>query len=465
MKASSVTRLINAACFLAILPVSGYALTPAQVFDKVRDSVVVVKILDDRGEIRGHESGVLISSGRIATNCYAVNGGFSYEIIQGKQSFSATLYAEDREKGICLLDAKGIQGKPASVGKAARLKVGDPVYAVGAPEGQDLSLSDGIVAQLRGGPSPLIQSTTAISPGSSGGGLFDGEGRLVGLITFNPEGGQSLNFSTPAEWINGVKPGRKAAAGGYGRSEWQARAAALDTAKDWQGLLDAGLRWTQEEPKNTSAWNTVGYAYEQLGRYENAVGAYRQAIKMDPKNGIAWSNLGNAYINLKRYSDAADAYRQALEIDPKDSNTWYNLGGTYGDLGRHNDAVEALYQAVRIDPNNASVWHSLGFSYSALKRYNDAVEAYRQAVRIDPKNGSAWHGLGFSYHELKRYNDAVEAYCQAVKIDPNNADAWNNLGAVYSYLNRHSDAIEAYRQAIGIHPADGSAWVQPWGRL
>ena len=127
---------------------------------------------------------------------------------------AATLYAEDGDKDICILDAKGITGKPAQLGKAANLKVGDPVYAVGAPQGLELSLSDGIVSQLRGGPPPLIQTTAAISPGSSGGGLFDGEGRLVGLTTLYMEGGQSLNFAMPVEWIGEVKPGRKTVAKG-----------------------------------------------------------------------------------------------------------------------------------------------------------------------------------------------------------------------------------------------------------
>ena len=152
---------------------------------------------------------MILSSGRVATNCHVVEGGASYQVGRGTQLIPATLYAEDGDKDICLLDAKGIQGKPAQLGKAAGLKVGDPVYAVGAPQGLELSLSDGIVAQLRGGPAPMIQTTAAISPGSSGGGLFDGEGRLVGLTTFYLEGGQSLNFAMPAEWIGEVKPRRK----------------------------------------------------------------------------------------------------------------------------------------------------------------------------------------------------------------------------------------------------------------
>jgi serine protease Do len=200
-KIPSIIRLIGAVFTLSILPAHIYALTPDQVFDKVKDSVVVVKTVDAQGKMKGFGSGVLLPSGKIATNCHVVEGGISYQVGRGNQLISATLYGEDGDKDICLLDAKGITGKPAQLGKAANLKVGVPVYAVGAPQGLELSLSDGIVSQLRGGPPPLIQTTAAISPGSSGGGLFDREGRLVGLTTLYLEGGQSLNFAMPVEWI------------------------------------------------------------------------------------------------------------------------------------------------------------------------------------------------------------------------------------------------------------------------
>ena len=279
----SVIRLIVAVFFLSILPAQVHALTPDQVFDKVKDSIVVVKTLDAQGKVKGQGSGVLLPSGKIATNCHVVEGGASYQVGRGKQLVPATLYAEDGDKDICLLDAKGITGKPAQLGKAAGLKVGDPVYAVGAPQGLELSLSDGIVAQLRGGPPPLIQTTAAISPGSSGGGLFDGEGRLVGLTTLYMEGGQSLNFAMPVEWIGEVKPGRKPVAEGRSQTEWLKRAIALEQMKDWQGMLDWCRKWTKSEPKNADAWYNLGIAYVNLNRYNDAIEAYRQALRINPK--------------------------------------------------------------------------------------------------------------------------------------------------------------------------------------
>jgi len=452
MNILTVIRLIGTVFFLTILPVSGYALTPDQVFDKVKDSIVVVKTLDAQGKVKGQGSGVLLPSGKIATNCHVVEGGASYLVGRGKQLVPATLYAEDGDKDICILDAKGITGKPVQLGKAASLKVGVPVYAVGAPMGLELSLSDGIVAQLRGGPPPFIQTTAAISSGSSGGGLFDGEGRLVGLTTLYLEGGQSLNFAIPVEWIGEVKPSRKMAAGARSQTEWLKRTIAFETLKDWHGLLDWCRKWTKSEPKNADPWFSLGNAYGNLNRYNDAIEAYRQALHINPEDTEAWYNLGIDYGNLKCYNDAIDAYRQALRINPEYAKAWYNLGIAYGKLNRYNDAIEALRQALRINPEYAKPWYNLGIAYGKLNRYNDAIEANRQALRINPEDAKAWYNLGVAYRELKRYDDAIEANRQALRINPEDADAWNNLAISYALSGNRTAALDAVRELRRLDP-------------
>ncbi|MCX5908450.1 MAG: S1C family serine protease, partial [Deltaproteobacteria bacterium] len=273
MNISSVLKLLVAVFFLVTLPAQVHALTPDRVFDKVKDSIVVVKTLDAQGKVKGQGNWVLLPSEKIATNCHVVEGGASYQVGRGKQIVAATLYAEDQDKDICILDAKGITGKPAQLGKAESLKVGVPVYAVGAPQGLELSLSDGIVAQLRGGPPPFIQTTAAISPGSGGGGLIDGEGRLVGLTTLYLEGGQNLNFAMPVEWISEVKPGRKTVAKVDSQAEGLKRAIALEKEKDWRGMLDWCQKWTKSDPESAFAWHGLGEAYNFSGNRTAALDA------------------------------------------------------------------------------------------------------------------------------------------------------------------------------------------------
>jgi serine protease Do len=143
----------------------------------VKDSVVV-KAYNQQGKPVGLGSGVMLPPGDVITNYHVVEAGVRYTVGRGKHIVPSTLKAGDPGKDLCLLHAPGLVAEPARVGKTARLKVGDPVYAVGAPQGLELSLSEGIVSQLRGGPPPLIQTAAAISKGSSGGGLFNAEAEL-----------------------------------------------------------------------------------------------------------------------------------------------------------------------------------------------------------------------------------------------------------------------------------------------
>jgi tetratricopeptide (TPR) repeat protein len=422
MKTSSVLQLIGVAFFLTILPAQVHALTPDQVFDKVKDSIVVVQTLDAQGKVKGQGSGVLLPSGKIATNCHVVEGGASYQVGRGKKLVSATLYAEDMDKDICLLDARAITGKHVQLGKAAGLKVGVPVYAVGAPQGLELSLSNGIVAQLRGGSPPLIQTTAAISPGSSGGGLFDKEGRLVGLTTLYIEGGQNLNFAMPVEWIGEIKPGRKIAAAGYGETEWWKRAVALIEMKDWNGLLDWSLKWTAKNSKSALAWFSLGAACCNLNRYEDAIEAFRQALRLNPQFADAWSNIGTSYTALDRYDDAIEAFRQALRVDPKNVEAWVGLGASYNWLGRKNDAIEAFRQALHINPKHVSAWLGLGATYTSLTRYEDAIEAFRHALHLNPEYAEAWFGLGVAYFFSGNRTAALEVVQKLRNINSEMAD-------------------------------------------
>jgi len=452
MNMPAALKMIVALFILATIPVEVHSLTPDQVFGKVKDAIVVVNTFDSYGRLKIQGSGVIISPGRIATNCQVVKGGASYKVCRGKQIVAAAMYAEDRNKDICILDARGITGKPAQFGKAAGLKIGIPVYAVGASEELKLFISAGIVAQLRGGPPPFIQTTAALSHGSNGGGLFDVEGRLVGLITLYSEGGQNFCFAMPVEWIDQLRPGRKTAAGSRSRIEWLKRAIVLEKLKDWEGLLDWCLKWTKSEPLNAEARYNLGIANGNLKRYNDAIEAFRQALHINPKYAEAWNNLGDTYRKLNRYNDAIESFRKALRIDPKYADPWNNLGVAYGELKRHDDAIEVFRQALRINPEYADAWYNLGISYGELKQYNDAIEAFSRILSINPEDAEAWYNLGIAYGELLLHDDAVEAFRKALRINPKYAKAWYSIGSAYALSGKRADALNAVRELKRFDP-------------
>jgi S1-C subfamily serine protease len=97
----------------------------------------------------------------------------------------------------CVLIGETDQFAPvARVRSFDSLQIGETVIAIGAPSGFSNTLSTGIVSQLRVlDGRKLVQTTAAISGGSSGGGLFDEKGNLIGITTFRIRDAESLNFA------------------------------------------------------------------------------------------------------------------------------------------------------------------------------------------------------------------------------------------------------------------------------
>jgi hypothetical protein len=352
---SSKLMLFGIMSCLALSPMQVLAFTPDQVFDKVKDSIVAVKTLDAKGTIMNQGSGVLISSDTVATSCHVLGRGASYLAGRSNRLVSAVLYAEDGDKDICLLTAKDVDGNPAELGKAKGLKTWNQVYAVGVSPGSDPSLREGTVAKLWGIPTPLIRITAVISPEMSGGGLFDGEGKLVGLTTLYKEGEQTLTLAIPAEWIGDVKPGRKPAEGRKGEVEWLKHSVILETSGDWEGLHAWGLEWSKVIPTSTNAHYFLGKAARILKRHNEAVDAFRQALDMDPQIAVVWYNLGITYSGLKRHSDAIECYRKALSAEPDMTDAWLNLGVTYTLTGNPTAAMDVAKELRRFDPFNADI--------------------------------------------------------------------------------------------------------------
>ena len=201
---------------LAVSAASAWAKSAKEVFAEVAGSVVVVLALDSSGEKQAQGSGVVVGQNEVATNCHVIDKAESVVVRQAADSdggqtyrMDARILTRDDGRDLCLLFVDELSKPPAApvatAGAAKELTVGEEVFAIGAPEGLELSMSRGIVSQLRGKrAAPLVQTDAAISPGSSGGGLFNENAELVGITTFKWKG-ENLNFAIPAEWIGDLQ--------------------------------------------------------------------------------------------------------------------------------------------------------------------------------------------------------------------------------------------------------------------
>jgi S1-C subfamily serine protease len=177
-----------------------------EVFAAVSSSVARIGIEDGNGNMLGIGSGVVIANGVVITNCHVALRGTVIRVKVGSDTLNATVDVADQDFDLCRLNVPGLQMPVVAIGSVQGLRVGQRVYAIGAPQGLELTMSEGIVSALRESPiGTVIQTNAAVSPGSSGGGLFDQNGRLVGIVTFQHKFGQNLNFAVPADWIGQMR--------------------------------------------------------------------------------------------------------------------------------------------------------------------------------------------------------------------------------------------------------------------
>ena len=156
---------------------------------------------------------------------------------------------------------------------------------------------------------------------------------------------------------------------------------------------------------------------------------------------------GNDLYKAKRYEEALVACEQAIRLDPSYVLAYYNKGYVLHELKRYEEALVAYEQAIRLAPNNAGTYHNKGSVLRDLKWYKEALVAFEQAIRLDPNNAAAYHNQGYILHELKRYEEALVAYEQAIRLDLNNAAAYHNQGYVLEKLGRSAAARKFYKKA------------------
>jgi Trypsin-like peptidase domain len=198
--------------FFSILLIATFSLAPLVAF---ADGSGVLKIVKpsmvsitshSKDNLTKSGSGVIIGTDEILTNCHVIENveGIQVAFSDGEKTV-ATLKGRVSTIDLCVLNATTNKRKVISVVPISEIKVGQTVYAVGDPLSLKTTISDGIISAFRqNGIGKLIQTTAPISPGSSGGGLFDIKGRLLGITTFTLTEGQNLNFAIPAEYWNSL---------------------------------------------------------------------------------------------------------------------------------------------------------------------------------------------------------------------------------------------------------------------
>ena len=177
-------------------------LTPVELFTKVSPAVYALAAQGKAPrQLTSHGSAVAVSSKEAITNCHIVVNAKSIILTNAARTLRAELVSADPLTDRCYLRVPDGELSPVlGIRDYTSLAVGEVVFTIGSPQGLVNTLGSGLLSGLRKseGEAEYIQITAPVSQGSSGGGLFDERGNLIGVTTFTVRDSQNLNFAIAA---------------------------------------------------------------------------------------------------------------------------------------------------------------------------------------------------------------------------------------------------------------------------
>jgi tetratricopeptide (TPR) repeat protein len=240
-------------------------------------------------------------------------------------------------------------------------------------------------------------------------------------------------------------------------------------------LLQDGLKIFPDKPE---ILNTLGVAYSETGRFEEALALYNQAILINPgftnaKNNMAscYNNLGVKYANLGRWEEANNAYKKASELSPGIEGPKKNISALYWNQalrfvnsGNDKEAVSAYLEFLKREPNSRDGYNNLGAAYSRLKENQSAINALECAFQIDPNSKDIKSNLSLAHQrwgiellDAKAYNDALMEFNKALEFTPDNSSIHVCIAMVYSKLGKSDQAIQYVNSALNFDPKNENA--------
>jgi tetratricopeptide (TPR) repeat protein len=202
----------------------------------------------------------------------------------------------------------------------------------------------------------------------------------------------------------------------------------------------------------------LGNQLLKVGRVQEAIKSYRQAVDLNPNLSWAYQNLGEIYRVQHEWEEAIAAYRQSIAVQPSSIASYVGLGKALMKLDRWQDAAIAYQKATELNPSSFESYHHLGEALAQLQQWPEAVQAYQHATQLNQNSALTYHYLGDALVECQQWEEAIECYLNVFlsyqelqPIDPLLKQAYKRIVEIKK-SRPLPEAIEIYQQITQQQP-------------
>lgn len=386
-------------------------------------------------------SGFIFSEdGLIGTNYHVVDGIDSLLVKTSDGKFyDAELLIIDEKNDMAIIRIKNANGTKFPTIKFANsdnIKVGQEVFAIGSPLGYEYTISQGIVAGIRDNEKvsfsdpvtympieksfeKVLQITAAISPGNSGGALFNRRGEVVGITTYTYSGYGNLNF-----------------------------AIAINSFVYFMNSVDLANIDSNEEAKKKRQESLYYSNLRLAGNYkQEATYNWIYVKQKDTMKTVDTFVVKQDSIARLNFTKAETFYNKCLDIAPDSFNVYRDMMDLYvycENFPKAENLYETIKERFQSDSLLSLLSSSLASAYTTSKEYKKALEFYEKMSRKDTADFYLRYQIGSIYESMGKYGKAVKEYKKILKKDSAYTQAYIQLGSVYFHKYKDYKTAKKY---------------------
>ena len=192
----------------------------------------------------------------------------------------------------------------------------------------------------------------------------------------------------------------------------------LFNQRHYSSVVDQAKVFIREYPNAFIIWNLMGAANQLLGKFDEALKDFKQAIQLNSNYENAYYNMG--VVLLEDYAkpiEAIEAFKKCIFLNPKNAAAYNNMGNSLRELGKSDEAIIALNKAILIETNNAIFYNNAANVLGDLGRLDEAIEAYKKAISLRPNYSEAYFYLSLSYNLKGDLQKGLELFEWRLKKD------------------------------------------------
>jgi len=178
---------------------------------------------------------------------------------------------------------------------------------------------------------------------------------------------------------------------------------------------------------------------------EAAARIYEKAVATYPDVSINYTRLAEVYSRMGRHEDAVEQYKEAIRVEPAMAAALDGLATEYLErLGRVDLALQWLRRQLSYDPPNVQPYYNMAYACVGADRLDEATEALERALELDPEFTEGLELLGHVYRLQGRYGEALAVFDRQFKVNEENVEPQYNMGVVYQSMGQSTRARDSY---------------------